>query len=356
VRVAYTLEQCWHRVPGGTGSAAVALASALDERTDIEVVGVVGRHRRAATAGFAPPVRCASLPLAAPWLYETWTRFGWPLVESVVTDIDVVHSTTIIPAATRLPHVVTLHDVAFLRHPGFFTAHGNKVFRRSLGLVRRNASLVLCSSRATLDDCLNEGFPVSQLRHVPLGVSPAHVETADIERVRATYSLPDEFVLFVGTLEPRKNLDRLVAAMGRTARRLPLVVAGIHGWGDRPAPSGIDVRMTGWVPGEDLPALYAASSVFAYPSVLEGFGMPVLEAMAAGTAVVTSRGTSTEEVAGGAAVLVDPLDVGSIARGIDEAASRRDELVVAGRSRAAAATWQRTAELVVDAYATAVRT
>ncbi|MFM7262459.1 MAG: glycosyltransferase family 4 protein [Acidimicrobiales bacterium] len=355
MRVAYTLEQCWHRVPGGTGSAAVALASALLLRGDVEVIGVAGRHRAAATEGFAPPVPCVGLPLAAPWLYETWTRFRWPLVESVVTDADVVHSTSVIPAATRLPHVVTLHDVAFLLHPEFFTSRGNRVFRRSLGLVQRNASLVLCSSRATLDDCLGEGFPASRLRHVPLGVSPVHVDEAGTARVREKYSLPAEFVLFVGTLEPRKNLDRLIAAMGMLRAPVPLVIAGIHGWGDRPAPSGIDVRMTGWVDAADLPALYAASSVFAYPSVLEGFGMPVLEAMAAGTAVVTSRGTSTEEVAGGAAVLVDPLDVSSIARGIEEAVARREELVAAGRVRAATATWQRTAQLVVEAYAEAVR-
>ena len=133
-----------------------------------------------------PAMSASSLPIAAPWLYETWTRFGWPLVESVVTDVDVVHSTTVIPAATRLPHVVTLHDVAFLRHPEFFTPRGNKVFRRSLGLVRRNASLVLCSSQATLDDCLDGGFPSSRLRHVPLGVSPVHVGAADIERVHSS--------------------------------------------------------------------------------------------------------------------------------------------------------------------------
>lgn len=355
MRVAYTLEQCWHRVPGGTGSAAIALASAIVARGDVELVGVAGKHAGPATPGFEPPVRCAWLPVASPWLYETWTRVRWPLVESVVTDIDVVHATTVIPAATRLPLVVTVHDVAFLRHPEFFTARGNKVFRRSLRLVRERASLVLCSSRATVDDCLGAGFPASQLRHVPLGVAAASVDDAHVARVRAAHNLPDRFVLFVGTLEPRKNLDRLIAAMALLPEPLPLVVAGVHGWGDSPVAGAADVRFVGWVPQVDLPALYAASTVFAYPSLLEGFGMPVLEAMAAGTAVVTSAGTSTEEVAGGAAVLVDPLDVASIARGLGDAVARRDELVDAGRRRAVESTWDRTAALVVDAYAEAAR-
>ena len=129
----------------------------------------------------------------------------------------------------------------------------------------------------------------------------------------------------------------------------------MKGWGDAPVPTDHDVRFTGFVPDGDLAALYACCTVFAYPSVLEGFGMPVLEAMSAGAAVVTSRGTSTEEVAGGAAVLVDPMNVDSIADGIIEARGRRDELVHSGRERAAQMTWARTAESTVSAYREVVR-
>jgi len=136
---------------------------------------------------------------------------------------------------------------------------------------------------------------------------------------------------------------------------LPLVVAGIEGWGERPAAGGADVRFLGHVPAADLAALYSACTVFAYPSVLEGFGLPVLEAMSAGAPVVTSRGTSTEEVAGGAAVLVDPVDVASISAGINDALARRDELAALGRAHAATQTWERTAALVVEAYAEAAR-
>ena len=350
MRVAYTLEQCWHRVPGGTGTAAVAMAAEISRLPGVELIGVAGRHRRPPTPGFEPNIPVRSLPLASPWLYETWLRLRWPLVESVVESPDLVHSTTIIPPATRAPLVVTLHDIAFVRHPEFFTAHGNRVFNRSMSVLRERAAAVMCSSRATVDDCIANGFDAARLHHVPLGVDARPPAPAEVERVRARYSLPSGFVLFVGTMEPRKNLQRLIRALPFVTPSLPLVVVGMKGWGDQPVPTDHEVHFTGFVPSEDLAALYGACTVFAYPSLLEGFGLPVLEAMAAGAPVVTSRGTSTEEVAGGAAVLVDPTDPASIAAGISEAVARREELVPLGHLNASRCTWHRTAELVGEVY------
>ena len=350
MRVAYTLEQCWHRVPGGTAVAALEVARHLRDSGDVELIGVAGRHRTAPTKGFEPPIPLMRLPVGSPWLYQTWLRASWPKVESVVDGAALVHSTTIIPPATSLPLVATIHDLAFLHHPEFFTRNGNKVFRRSLEILRERGSLLLCSSRATMDHCVEAGFRPESLRLVPLGVDRRDITDAARERVRATYDLPREFVLFVGTLEPRKNLERLVKAMAEVKNAPPLVVAGMQGWGDIEPPTHRDVRTIGYVPHSLLPALYEASTVFAMPSVLEGYGLPVAEAMAHGTAVVTSRGTSTEEVAGGAAVLVDPLDVASIARGIEEAMSRRTELVALGSARADSLSWEETARLTAAAY------
>lgn len=201
-----------------------------------------------------------------------------------------------------------------------------------------------------MDDCVVSGIDAARLRHVPLGVDVERAPLAEVARVRALYRLPERYLLFVGTIEPRKNLRGLARAVALLDDPIPLVVAGADGWGDAGADLIGDVTFLGFVPNEDLRGLYAGAHVFCYPSELEGYGLPVLEAMAQGAPVVTSMDTATEEAAGGAAVLVDASDVGDIARGITEAIARRIELDALGRQRAANATWMRTAELTAAAY------
>jgi glycosyltransferase involved in cell wall biosynthesis len=345
-------------VPGGTAVAALEVGRELAGRPDdVELHLVAGRHPRPPIPAYRPTAPVAMLPLARPWLYETWTRLNWPKVEAVTGEIDVAHATGLVPCATSVPLVVTIHDVAFLHDPDKFSRHGVNVMRRSIDVAVRRAERVICPSSSTVDDLVAVGFDRSRLRLVPLGVHPNRVGEGDKRRVRRKYVLPDEFVLFVGTLEPRKNLARLVEAMRLRPVRQTLVVVGAEGWGElgelgRPDD---DVRFAGFVPERDLRALYAAAAVFAYPSEREGFGLPVAEAMAAGTPVVTSRGTSTEEVAGGAAVLVDPFDPGDIARGLDEAFDRADELAAAGSARAAGLRWDVAAQRTYEVYCELVR-
>ena len=350
VRVAYTLEQCWHRVPGGTGVAALRTAEAMAGIEGIELVGVAGRHRRGPETDWKPSIPWVELAIGSPWLYETWLRCNWPKAESATGPVDVVHATTLIPCPTNHPLIVTLHDLAFLHSPDQFTRHGVRIFKRSLELTKRNADLVLCCSQATMDDCVVAGISADRLRHVPLGVDLEQATVLDLARVRSVYQLPEKYLLFVGTVEPRKNLRGLAQAVEMLDDPIPLVVVGAEGWGDVAVDIAGDVTFLGFVPNEDLWALYAGAEVFCYPSSLEGYGLPVLEAMAQGTAVVTSMDTATEEAAGGAAVLVNPADVVDIARGITEARARRDELAVLGRQRAAKATWKHTAELTAAAY------
>ena len=361
MRVAYTLEQCWHEVPGGTAVASLRVLTELLELRatgdrsveDLDIVGVAGRHATPPGSQWMPPIPVRMLPLSRPWLYETWTRFGWPRVESATGPIDVCHATAQIPAATRAPQLVTLHDVAFLARPDRLTRHGARLLTRAVERARR-ADLVACPSETVRGDLIAHGFDPGRVRVIPWGVDPVTVTDEQRRRVDAEYGLPDHFVRAVATLEPRKNLRRLVAAMARLDDPVPLVVAGASGWGgvaqDLSGEADERVHFLGHVSTGDLAALVDRAELLAYPSEEEGFGLPVLEAMAAGTPVVTSRGTATEEVAGGAAVLVDPFDIDDIADGITRALADTDRLRAAGTARAAAFTWSATAEATVAVY------
>ena len=347
LRVAYTLEQCWHDVPGGSATAALHVARRLAGMSELELIGVAGRHRRPPDQAFTPPIEVRQLPLARPWLYEAWNRLEWPSVERATGAVDVCHSTLAIPAATKAPHVVTVHDVAFVRAPERFTAHGVRVMRKGLERCRR-AELVLCPSATTIGDLVELGFDERTVRLVPWGVAAEPVSAAEVQDVRSRYALPERFVLYVGTVEPRKNVARLARAAA-TLSELPLVVAGAPGWGE----AGQDedgVRFLGFVPDRDLPPLYASATVFAYPSLDEGFGLPVAEAMAYGLPVVTSRGTATEETAGGAAVLVDAADVDSIRDGLVTALDDALRLAARSRARAAELSWDATVAATLAAY------
>jgi glycosyltransferase involved in cell wall biosynthesis len=240
---------------------------------------------------------------------------------------------------TACPMVVTVHDLAVLRHPETFNLWTRQYSRLCVSRVVQAARLVIAVSEATKRDLVELlGADGERIRVVPNGVG----ENFSPEGPRED----GDYVLAVGTIEPRKNLARLAEATRSLG--VELRVVGADGWGRVELGSG--VRRLGRVTDEQLERLYRGARCLAYPSLYEGFGIPILEAMASGAPVVTSRGGATEEVAGGAAVLVDPLDVASIAAGIEEAGARREELVPAGLARAKEFSWGETAGRTADVY------
>ena len=364
LRVAVTVEQSWHVVPGGIARSTVDLLRALSARDDLELVGVAARHDHPPDAAFVPPVPVRHLPLPRRVLYETWQLLRFPAVERATGPVDVVHDAGYVVPPSRAPLVSTVHDLMFLRYPRHYTRHALTVFRRGLSLARRHARLVMCPSHATRAACVEAGLDEDRLRLVPWGVDARTVDPGRAGAIRAAYGIERPYVLFCGTIEPRKNLGRVLEAFGSIDRDdVDLVLAGPVGWNEdlKAALGRLDGRAhaLGWVPPGELDALYEGAALTVYPSLGEGFGFPVLEAMVHGTPVVTSAGGATGEVADDAAVLVDPHDVGSIADGIarllgDEALA--EKLGAAGRERAAAFTWERSAELAAAVYAEAAGT
>jgi glycosyltransferase involved in cell wall biosynthesis len=259
---------------------------------------------------------------------------------------DVLHCTTFrAPLRATLPVLVTVHDLAVVRRPELFTAWTRLYARTLLLPVLRAATRVLAVSEFTKREVVElAGVPADRI-DVAYNATSASVFTPDGP------ASPGDYVLAIGTLEPRKNLPRLIEATGRLG--LELRVAGARGWGDV-AVHAAHVRWLGRPTDDELAAELRGALCLAYPSLLEGFGIPVLEAMLCGTPVVTSERSAMEEVAGGAAELVDPREVESIAAGIERALARRDELRAAGLVRAQAFTWESSADATVQAYRKAV--
>jgi glycosyltransferase involved in cell wall biosynthesis len=364
MRVAVTVEQSWHVVPGGIAISTVELLRALTQRNDLDLVGVSARHRGPPPDAFRPPVPVRQLPLPRRALYEAWQRLRRPLVERATGPVDVVHDAGYVVPPSRAPLVATVHDLLFLTYPTHYTWHSRAVLRRGLELTRRHARFVICPSGATMEACRAAGIGSDRLRLVPWGVRVGTMSEPEAEEIRRRYAIEQPYVLFCGTREPRKNLRRVLEAFRRIDRPgVELVLAGPAGWKEDVADgiASLDgrVRSLGFVPPGDLDALYAGAAVVVYPSLAEGFGLPVLEAMAHGVPVVTSAGTATEEVAGDAALLVDPLDVDAIAGAIQRTLEDRElasSLGTAAKQRAASFTWQRSAELVAAVYLEAART
>ncbi len=261
--------------------------------------------------------------------------------------LDVLHCTTFrAPVRASVPVVVTVHDLAVVRHPELFTAWTRGYARTLLLPVLRAATRVLAVSEFTKRE-------VEELAGIPSERIGVAYNAASTEVFRPDGPAADgDYVLAVGTLEPRKNLERLVDATRSLG--LELRVAGSRGWGsvDVDAPH---VRWLGRPDDVELATLMRGALCLAYPSLYEGFGIPVLEAMLCGAPVVTSAASAMEEIANGAAELVDPLVPASIAAGIERAIGRRDELRAAGFERASRFTWDATAAAAAALYVEALR-
>lgn len=357
MRVAMSVEQCWHAVPGGTARTTIDLAQALQTRPDVEVIGVAARHASPPPPPWRPGIPVRHLPLPRLALYETWHTFRRPRVERATGPVDLCHVLGSAVAASAAPLVATVHDIAFRRYPEMFTRHGLRFFERQLRLTIDEASLVFVPSQATLDDCVASGIDPGRLRLAPWGVTVSDPSPDDVAGVRERFGLHREYVVMVGTIEPRKNLRGALAAWRALDRDdVDLVVVGPEGWGDEIDPALVPDRVirTGFVDSEVRDALYRGAVASLYPSLFEGFGLPVLESIALGCPVVTSSGTSTEEiVAGGAGVAVDPTDPLEIAAGLSsllDSPVTRSEAVERGLARAAEYTWDRTADVVVSGY------
>ena len=284
---------------------------------------------------------------------------------------DVYHSPNyILPVAVGCPTVVTIHDLFYL-DSSVHRLRSHLYLSLLANMAIRRASRVICVSAYTRDRLL-ERFPSAsdRVRVVGEGVDPRFQPSSRtaIAGLRERLGICQPYVLFVGTIEPRKNLARLIRAfetvVTRTGAPHHLVVAGPRGWKDGAIKNAYEtsgvrdrIHMVGYLSEVDLPAAYGAADVFAYPSLAEGFGLPALEAMACGTAVLTSNTSAIPEVVGNSAVLVDPLQERDIADGLERLLSdprERQSRSESGLRRAAGYRWEDVAEQTMAVYQEAI--
>ena len=285
---------------------------------------------------------------------------------TVIEQTDLFHGTDALAPYLKTPTIITIHDLSTTLFPEHHTRSHRLFARLSLPRMARHASAIIADSEATRQDVITHlHIDPTKVHTIHLAVNHYQFYPRDPEEAHAkvaqALNITTPYMLAVGTLEPRKNLSTLLEAYAQLSADVPmLVLTGARGWGDSPLFAAVQqlgltqrVRFTGNVADELLPYLYSAAQVFVYPSLYEGFGLPVLEALACGTPVITSNTSSLPEVAGDAAILFDPHNPDILADQLTDLLdnqNRRAELSMRGPARALQFTWQSTAQLTMDVY------
>lgn len=367
MRVAFQVDQLFFQAPGGIGTYIRNLAPAMAARDPSLQLALF--HARFASP--EAPERwmrdhwVEELPDSIKTLYPRWDLLGRPALPASLRSAEILHATNHVavpPAGDGQRLVVTVHDLAFEAFPGLFPRMWRTLYRMGLRAAVKRADAILTPSRNTAEDVLSRtAVDPGKLHVVPLA-SSLPTGALDAEEVLARLKVPSPYVLFVGTLEPRKNLVRLVRAYRRVAANgFPhaLVLAGPLGWHHESLMRELalqgpgEIAMTGPLSEEELDAVYRAADVFVFPSLYEGFGLPVVEAMARGVPTVASTTSSVPEVAGDAAIGVNPRSVREIAQAIESLLSDvdlADKMAARGRARAERFSWDETARLTLDVY------
>jgi alpha-1,3-rhamnosyl/mannosyltransferase len=357
VRIAFDVSPLSHPLLGignylrGSLGGLVDASAGNHEIVAFAPTSIRGPERiRAALAGVDVELRTWRLPFSHA-LRTGWSLAGHPAAERLVGRFDALHfSDWMYPPQCGGVRATTIHDLVPLHHPDWTTARTRSMHNRKYRNAATTCDVVFVNSEYTGRDVI-ETLRISADR-----VFVAHPAAKGVFRTDGpTADLGASYVLTVATLEPRKNLQALVEAHRLLGGDLLLAVVGAEGWGEQPLLADARIRRLGYVSDEELARLYRGAAVAVYPSRYEGFGIPVIEAMACGVPIVVSSHESLDEASGHAAVRADPDDPGAIAAAIERALAERERLVTAGLEHSRSFTWRAVGETFLRGYEAAAR-
>src|SRR4051812_33541384 len=337
-------------IGGYTARLLEALAAGPDE---LVATAFTLRGHRDLPGQLPPGVRAAARPAPARLLQELWARSEWPPVELLSGDVDVFHATNfVLPPLRRARGVVTVHDLAYLRHAATVSAASAR-YRTLVPRSLARASVVVTPSAATATALEAEYDVDCPVVVTPLGVDPVWATARPLEPTeRRRLGLPSSYIVFVGTLEPRKDLRTLITAHRLVPDAPPLVLVGPPGWGEELDVTGC--LTPGYLGDDVLPRVVAGAAAWALPSRDEGFGLPVVEALSAGTPVVASDLPVLREIGGTVTAYAEAGDPSSFAAALQQVLDDPGD-AAARRTHGAAFTWARCAEATRAAYSLSLR-
>ena len=278
-------------------------------------------------------------------------------IENFSGDVDLFHTSDWVEPKAKAPKVTTIHDLIVYKYPEYLNKKIVETQKKKLTWVSQESKAIIADSESTKKDIVEYlGISPSRIHVVYLGIDQNFkpVSTHKIQEVTQRFHLVGQYVLCVGTREPRKNLDRVLSAFEMLGKDdISLVIVGNPGWGQDIKPRA-NVKMLNYVSREELVALYSGAACFVYPSLYEGFGLPILEAMACEILVVTSQKGSLGELAKDHAIVVEPESVDAIHEGIKKAlnmtASKKSDIIKRAKKYAATFTWEETARKTLEIY------
>jgi glycosyltransferase involved in cell wall biosynthesis len=372
MQVAYFADPLYQTPTAGGARYTVELARELARMpgVDLRLLTLYSPEEVAARvrAQNYPAAECLPVPLSRKAQYLLWHFAGLSgSLAKATQNADILHTPIlIVPPKKRAPLVVTVFDLTFVSFPQHHLRSTRVLLGSGLRRAVQTADLFLAISENTKRDLVRlTGVAPERVCVTPLAADPLFRPSCDTG-VPARLGIDRPYALYVGTLEPRKNVTALLQAFAQLEdKETLLVLAGAKGWMYEQIFSlvtqlGLEsrVKMLGYVENDDLPALYTEAQVFVYPSLFEGFGLPVLEAMQCGTPVITTNVSSLPEVAGEAAILVSPDDTAGLTAALRRVLSEpnlREEMRGQSLARAALFSWRKTAEMTVEAYQSVLR-